>query len=226
VPGYGETGRPPLRSGIGQDARQSARPAGPSSDLPLVTRFAISLADKAALSSLALGRPLLGLPLHNRHYANLSRVSQSTTMCRLHPSAPSKGAPPGAHHRKERAASSKRRTPAPTVSRLGARAAAAPRLPRLRSKPRDSVLRGGFEGLQPAGARFRPGDARKHRRTVPSAVTLLPVRSWRRWLAGVKAALRRRRTPALTPTRPPRPGITGRQLKEEKLLSLAARLER
>ena len=112
------------------------------------------------LSALALGRPLLGRPLHNRHYANLSRVSQSTTMCRLHPSAPSKGAPPGAHHRKERAASSARRTATSTVSRLGAQAAAAPRLPRLRSKPRDSVLRGDFEGLQPAGARFRPGDAR------------------------------------------------------------------
>jgi len=64
-------------------------------------------------------------------------------MCRLHPSAPSKGAPPGAHHRKERAASSLCRTAASTV------------------------LRDVLEGLQPANpacaarrrgrqARFRP----------------------------------------------------------------------
>jgi hypothetical protein len=35
-------------------------PAGPSSDLPLVTCLAVSLADKAALSALALARPALG----------------------------------------------------------------------------------------------------------------------------------------------------------------------
>ena len=187
MPGCGETGRPPLRSGTGQDARQSARPAGPSSDLPLVTRFAISLADKAALSALALGRPRLGLPrsqpLHNRHYVEPVTGFSVNDHEPAAPVRPLAGGSPRRTPSKERAASSARRTATPTVSRLGAQAAAAARLPRLRSKPGDSVLRSDVEGLQPAGARFRPGDARESLcRSVLQAVSAhdLPAHALKR----------------------------------------------
>ena len=69
-------------------------PVGPSSDLPSVTCLALSLADKAALSSLALGRPALGKPLHNQHYVKPGTgfsVQRYRTGCARRPL---KGAPP------------------------------------------------------------------------------------------------------------------------------------
>ena len=98
VPGGGGLGRPQRCCGIGQDARQGARPAGPSSDLPRVTRLAFSLADKAGLIG-ACPRPArLGLPrrqpLHNRHYANLARVSQGNARVPAAPVRPLKGGSP------------------------------------------------------------------------------------------------------------------------------------
>ena len=83
-------------------ARRSARraPAGPSSDLPSVTRRAPSLADKAALSALALGRPALG-GLTDRLYITAIMQTwhgflRATPSSRLRPPPPQRGLPPGA----------------------------------------------------------------------------------------------------------------------------------
>lgn len=132
VPGGGGLGRPPLRSGIGQDARQGARPAGPSSDLPLVTRLAISLADKAALSALALVRPALGCLGGSLYITKLCKPGTGFSVNTLEPAAPaapSKGAPPW------------RDAPASSTLRLASWCSGCGRQgrpPLLRAKPRDS----------------------------------------------------------------------------------------
>ncbi len=76
---------------------------------------------------------------------------KSASWPRLRPPPPKRGLPPGAPP------AGMRQPPPAAVSRLGARAAAASRLPRLRSKPRDSpTLRGAPEGLRPASPASGP----------------------------------------------------------------------
>jgi len=168
VPGCGETGRPPLRCGTGQDARQGMCPAGPSSDLPRGTCLAISLADKAALSALALGQPRLGLPrrqpLHNRHYVE---PVTGFSVNDHEPAAPVRPLAGGSPRR-----TSCRRAPPPPYAEpqrqpsrvlvLGLQPGTqglSAELPRLRSKPRDSLTPSAPDGLRSAplrSAHLRP----------------------------------------------------------------------
>ena len=142
MPGCGVLGRP---SGSGKTARARRVPAGPSSDLPSVTRLAVSLADKAALSSLALGRPALDCLGGSLYIKTLCKpftgfsVVGAPTGCNRPP--PKKGAPP---------------RPSACLRRDASRQAGRP--------PPDAVARVLVLGLRP----FRPPLLRVKPRTTPA----------------------------------------------------------
>jgi len=150
----------------GQGARHGACPAGPSSDLPLVTRRAVSLADKGALI-VACPRPS---PPHGQslYITKLCKPVTGLSTGRLRagcPRCPLTGAPPWPAGPTSSRRSRSRRRP---LARLCRERPGAPCRARSRSRPRRPP--GGLAGQAAA----RPAGGLPLLAAKPAAVTPSP----------------------------------------------------